>query len=439
MTANAPARRVRAAALVVLTLLAAWSLPGPAVAAPDRTGHERIAEARLFEQHNRARTDPAAYGQAATPAVAAFLWAEDVAEVARDWADTMARTGVQRLHPNVATAVCCEDGIGVRDNHGSVAGVPSEVYPDYVAAADRVVELLMDSSAARDRLMAGERTQVGIGAAIDGDGKLWVSAIYRDPGPSAPAGVPDYPHPVPDPPPPFGPEIPEAPADPEDPDDTEAPTEPEDTELPPMQDLAPACPADLPRARFTDVTRPAAERAVSCLVWWGVASGTSPTTYTPHREVRRDQMASFIARAIEASGGRLPAAGGQMFEDVPRTLAHADAVNRLAAAGILSGNGNRFRPGESLSRGEMTRTLVRAYEFRTGRIVPAPTRHWFTDVPGTAFERSINQAAEQGWAAGIGDGTFRPADGVRRDQMAIFLARWLGTLVEAGEATPPRA
>lgn len=427
MTATAPARPRRALLLALLVALASLALPGTAAAAPDRSGHERIAEARLFEQHNRARTTPEAYGQDATTAVPAFLWSEDVAEVARDWADTMARTGVQRLNPNVVAQVCC--AVEVRDNHGSVVGVPSAVFPDYLAAADRVVELIMASPLARGRMMDAVTTQVGIGAAIDADGKLWVSAVYRAPDASAPPGNPTYPHPLPDPPPPFGPEIPEEP---------EAPADPEDDDPPELQDLAPACPEGLPQARFTDVTRPSAERAVSCLVWWQIAAGTSPTTFTPHREVRRDQMASFIARAIESSGGSLPSARGQLFVDVPPGVAHADSVNRLAAAGILSGADGRFRPGESLSRGEMTRTLVRAYEYRTGRSVTAPTRQWFTDVARTPFERSINQSAEMGWSAGIGDGTFRPSDGVRRDQMAIFLSRWLGTLVEEGHATPPR-
>lgn len=429
MTALAPARRRRASVLATLVLLAAWAVPGTAAAAPDRSGHERIAEARLFEQHNLARTTPEAFGQDAATAVSAFLWSEDVAEVARDWADTMASTGAQMPNPNVGAQVCC--AVAVTQNVGSVEGVPSLTYPDYVAAADRIVELIMGSALARARMMGAATIQVGIGAAVDDDGKLWVSAVYRSPDASAPPGSTTYPHPLPDPPPPFGPEIPEEPEVPaEDPAE-----EPEDE--PTLQDLTPACPTDLPDAPFTDVTRPSAERAVSCLVWWGVASGTSPTTFTPHREVRRDQMASFIARAIEASGGRLPAAGGQMFDDVPRGVAHADAVNRLAAAGILSGADGRFRPGESLSRGEMTRTLVRAYEFRTDRIVAAPTRQWFADTVGTPFERSINQSAEMGWSAGIGDGTFRPTDGVRRDQMATFLSRWLGTLVEEGDATPP--
>jgi hypothetical protein len=435
MTATAPARRWRAALLAVLVLLASWAVPDTAVAAPDRSGHERIAEATLFERHNLARTDPAAYGQDPAIAVPAALWSEDVAEVARDWADTMARTGVQTMNPALATQVCCY--VAVAQNLGSVAGVPSAVFPDYRSAAARIVELLMGSAMHRPKLLDAASTQVGIGAAIDADGKLWVSIIHRHPDPSAPPGSPTYPHPLPDPPPPLGPTGPQPPEDPDD-ADAEDGDDPDEAEELPTQDVAPACPPEVPRARFTDVTRSEAERSVSCLVWWGIASGTSPTTFDPHREVRRDQMASFIARALDRSGGRLPAAGGQIYPDVPPTLAHADAVNRLAAAGILSGADGRFRPGESLSRGEMTRTLVRAYEYRTGRPVPAPRRQWFTDVAGTSFAQSINQSAEAGWSAGIGDGTFRPDDGVRRDQMAIFLSRWLGTLVDEGEAAPPR-
>ena len=104
---------------------------------------------------------------------------------------------------------------------------------------------------------------------------------------------------------------------------------------------------------------------------------------------------------------------------------------------MLTGRDGRYHPGESISRGEMTRTLVRAYEYRSGRARPAPGRQWFTDLARSPYATSVNQAAEAGWAAGIGDGTFRPDDGVRREHMALFLARWLGTLVQEGLATPP--
>jgi len=150
-------------------------------------------------------------------------------------------------------------------------------------------------------------------------------------------------------------------------------------------------------------------------------------------------MASFLARAIEASGGSLPRDPRHRFPDVAGDSVHAAAINRLAEAGIVAGRiDGTFAPSASVSRGQVTQMLVRSFEHRAEQTLPAPTTRWFTDVAGTTFERPIYQSADAGWTAGYGDGTYRPGMAVRRDQMAVLLTRWLTHLVADGHATPPR-
>ena len=317
-TAAARHRRV-ALAVVAVLVFPVLALPARAQVTTDRTGNERLAESRLFDRHNLARTSPGDYGQDGTPAAPPLLWAEDVAIAARAWTDAMAASGVQRLVPDLATRVCC--AVTVHQNIASVAGIP--VYYTVESAADRAVEMIMAAALPRARLMEASATQVGIGATIDANGKLWIAAFYRQADGTAPVGSPTYPHPLPEPPPPPSPPAPRptpspspspTPSPSPSPSPTPPPTPPGE-EGPPLQDLSPACPPNVPRSRFTDVSRPASQEAVSCLVWWGIASGTSPTTFDPHREVRRDQMATFVARAIERSGGTLPQPGASV---VPR-------------------------------------------------------------------------------------------------------------------------
>lgn len=54
---------------------------------------------------------------------------------------------------------------------------------------------------------------------------------------------------------------------------------------------------------FTDIgaTAPEAVKAINQLAEIGVTRGTSPTTFSPDEAVTREQMASFVARAIEHS------------------------------------------------------------------------------------------------------------------------------------------
>src|SRR4051794_1867452 len=195
-------------------------------------------------------------------------------------------------------------------------------------------------------------------------------------------------------------------------------------------------PGSVPEDGFTDVPQGAAhEDTIDCVVWWKIANGTGPGVYNPSGQVTRAQMASFIARMIDATSKDLPPATSDHFADDDGNT-HEANINRLAEAGIVSGRGDgTYGPSDPVSRAQMATFLVRAYEF----VGPAltSTTDWFSDDDGNTHEDNINKAAEAGFTGGRADGTYGPNDPVRRDQMASFLARVLDLLVEGGFATPP--
>lgn len=200
--------------------------------------------------------------------------------------------------------------------------------------------------------------------------------------------------------------------------------------------IAPGCPADvIAEDGFHDV--PASnthESAVDCVVHWGVAQGTA-RGYLPTASVTRAQMATFVARAIGASGGSLPASPPDAFADDDGSP-HEGAIDRLAAAGIVSGSGGRYAPEERVSRAQMATFLVRAYEHRTGDDLSAHGNH-FGDDGGSPHESNIDAAATAGFVSGTTSSTYAPTAPVRRDQMGSFLARVLAALVEEGHAVVP--
>lgn len=176
-------------------------------------------------------------------------------------------------------------------------------------------------------------------------------------------------------------------------------------------------------------------RAVDCVVWWKVARGRTATTYAPAADVSRGQMATFIANTVLASGGTLPGPSRDHFSDDDGSL-HEHSANLLAAAGIVAGTGaGRYTPDAPVTRAQMARFLVSAYEYRA-RTTLTSTRDHFSDDDGTTHEASINKAAEAGFAAGTRTG-YAPAATVTRAQMATFLARVLNRLVEQGITRPP--
>jgi glucose/arabinose dehydrogenase len=147
----------------------------------------------------------------------------------------------------------------------------------------------------------------------------------------------------------------------------------------------------------------------------GIAAGCGGGLYCPDASVTREQMASFLVRALG-----LPQTGPDVFTD-DETSIHEGHINSLAAAGIAAGcGGGRFCPTQVVTRQEMASFLVRALGLpQTGPDV-------FTDDETSIHEGHINSLAASGIAAGCGGGRFCPVDPVTRGQMAAFLHRAFG-------------
>jgi hypothetical protein len=192
-----------------------------------------------------------------------------------------------------------------------------------------------------------------------------------------------------------------------------------------------ACPPDrVPPDSRQDDDGNTHEFAIDCMVWWEIGQGTSTTDWDPEVPVARGRMATFIVALIERSGREMPA-GADAFVDDNGDF-HEASINKLAAAGIVTGDGNgRYNAGSTVTRGQMAKFLVLAYEYRSNRTLAA-SADYFQDDNGTTFEESINKAAGAGLTGGRPDGRYVPDGLVQRDAMASFLARVLDLLVEEG-------
>ena len=173
-----------------------------------------------------------------------------------------------------------------------------------------------------------------------------------------------------------------------------------------------------PRVSFLDVT-PASvhHRDVVTLAESGITKGCGSSKFCPEQAVTRQQMASFLVRALD-----LPAhpAGGAHTDVDPRNVHGAD-IAALAAAGITKGCGpDRFCPTEPVTRQQMASFLVRALELDTAE------NAGFSDVSSDNVHRAdIAALAAAGITKGCGPDRFCPTDVVTREQMASFLVRAL--------------
>jgi hypothetical protein len=109
------------------------------------------------------------------------------------------------------------------------------------------------------------------------------------------------------------------------------------------------------RDYFSDDNGSAFEDSINRLAAAGITSGCGPGRYCPDAPVTREQMAAFLRKAAN-----LPPAGRDYFSD-DNGSAFEDSINRLAAAGITSGCGpGRFCPRDPVLRDQMATFLTRA-------------------------------------------------------------------------------
>ncbi len=226
---------------------------------------------------------------------------------------------------------------------------------------------------------------------------------------------------------------PEEPVAPEEPDEREDDDQDPEQEEPEQEEPEQEEPEDTydPLPEFEDIEGSGHEQGIRAIYEAGFTQGCSLDrfAYCPDEEVDRVTMAAFLSRALWR--GTPPyAAGVPMFEDIPPSHPNADDIYALVEREITlgCGDGARFCPGDSLTRGQMASFLMRAMGLEPLSSFEGRT---FEDVSeGHTHRGAIYAIAEEGVTIGCGDGTrFCPEGLLTRGAIATLLARafiWFG-------------
>lgn len=208
--------------------------------------------------------------------------------------------------------------------------------------------------------------------------------------------------------------------------------------------------------KFSDVDAGSAHStAISCLAYYGVSIGSGDgSTFTPQGGVTRRQMALFLARAAIPAGIDLGKPADQGFADVAGLPpAEQDAINSIAAAGIIEGRtaaaggaAAEFGNDAPVTRADMALFLVRflakSSEFSgvaldgDGSAVKLSGEEpdsYFGDVRSVfpaGVDKAVGALYELGVTKGVNGeigelGVFNPGGEVTRGQMASFITRTL--------------
>jgi glucose/arabinose dehydrogenase len=164
---------------------------------------------------------------------------------------------------------------------------------------------------------------------------------------------------------------------------------------------------------FVDVASSAFIDDISWLFYESITTGCTPELFCPSASVSREQMASFIARALGLSSS-----GTDWFTDDESSI-HEGDINAIADRGITLGcaPGGLYCPHSPVTREQMASFLARAL------MLDPTTDDFFTDDESSVHEGDINAFAAEGITTGCGEGLYCPAGLVTREQMAAFLHR----------------
>jgi hypothetical protein len=115
---------------------------------------------------------------------------------------------------------------------------------------------------------------------------------------------------------------------------------------------------------------------------------------------------------------------GTAFSDVPTSYWGYNAITSLSSKGIVAGYPDgTFLPDASITRAEFATILVKALGLST-----TGTTGQFTDVTADAwYYGTVNAAASASLVSGMGDNLFAPNALITREQMAVMVAKALGT------------
>jgi hypothetical protein len=166
---------------------------------------------------------------------------------------------------------------------------------------------------------------------------------------------------------------------------------------------------------FSDVADSPFRTSILWLLEAGITGGCGDGRFCPTAAVTREQMASFLSRALD-----LPPAPADAFDDDAGSAHQAD-INRLAASGITGGCAERaFCPTGPVTRDQMASFLSRALD------LPRSDVDRFIDDAGSIHEAAINSLAASRITGGCSADRFCPSATITREQMAAFLHRALG-------------
>lgn len=164
-----------------------------------------------------------------------------------------------------------------------------------------------------------------------------------------------------------------------------------------------------------------AASAVDYLYSNQVVSGVGGTRYGPSQAIKRGDFALMLCKAFGLASSNV----GSGFTDVPNSAYYANAVGTLKDLGVVSGDGRRFRPDDSVTRQDAMVMLQKAMQSAGWTLYDggASSLNSFRDGGRTSAyaQGAVACMVQMGILSGDSQGNLNPRGTLNRAEMAVVL------------------
>lgn len=169
---------------------------------------------------------------------------------------------------------------------------------------------------------------------------------------------------------------------------------------------------------FNDVTNHWAKNEIEILYNRGIVNGVDASTFQPDRNITRAEVAAIIAKAFEL------VSGSDRFVDVSENDWYYEAVASVKTAGYMNGDGEAFRPDDSITREELC-TLIANIARKHNMTVDDSMLNKYADegIMSSWAKENIYFATALGLVNGKSDTEFGPKDYATRAETATLVVR----------------
>lgn len=144
-----------------------------------------------------------------------------------------------------------------------------------------------------------------------------------------------------------------------------------------------------------------------------VITGYPDQTFQPWAPIKRQHVALMFSKVIpmEEEIAFIP------FSDVPDSHQYFTVIKTVQQAGIFSGHDQKFSPQGDLTRAQMAKVLVAAFDLKAEGAHPFPdvsSEHWAGEEIGILYNTGVTTGSF---------GKFKPQSKVTRAEFAVFMSR----------------